>query len=1151
MNTIYRIVWNTALGKWVVASELAHGRGKRTARRTVLSCLLSALLVTSAAAADAGPDVACPAVDNEVVTCDVDASPNTGALLADADPVNGAQLRSSVQSIADAFGGGAAVDPDGVLIAPSYVLGGTTYGNVGSALNGLDARITDNEQAIANIPNGSRFIAVFGNTGTAAATNTGPNSLAVGQGAYATGNGANAFGATARATNNGALAVGVAANASGNNSTAIGLSSASSGGNTVAIGTGARGTSGSATAIGASTNVAGSGSTAVGYYAAIGSNSANAVAIGSSSSVTANVNNGMAIGAGSRVSGASSSALGYQAQATGTNAVAIGAGSIADRGDTVSLGTAGAERQLVNVANATQSTDAVNLGQLHSATSSVAAALGGGTIVASDGSLSAPSYTVNDVASGRQETVDNVGSALDTLNGSVVNVDARMTTLVNAIDAGTVGLVQQSNANADITVGAGTGGGRLDIRGAAGARSLDGLADGVVAADSLQAVNGRQLHATNAQVSSNTTSIVALQEGLSGATRYVKVVGRNDGSDDAQAVGLGAVAFGRAARASVADATAIGAGAVAAGIETVAVGAGAQATGENSVALGAGSVATRDNVVSLGAGYQFGNGSRQLINVANGTENADAVNVQQLRPVVAALGGGATMSAMQGIVTGPRYVLQGNDYNNVGDALNAVDGSLTALDGRVAINEGDITEINNVLNNLSGGAAGLVRQASPSDVVTVAAGSGGGSVDFSGLSGARQLKGVANGIEDADAVNVSQLSAAIEGVRSGDTRYFKADGEGDGSDDASVSGQGAVAAGANARAAGDGSVALGQGAHASADNAVALGANSVADRANSVAVGAAGAERQITHVADASEDTDAVNLRQLKAAGLIGDGGQSLDAVVYDVDSQRGRITFGGAAGTVLGNVADGRIGQGSREAVNGGQIAALRDQLNGQIGHLDERVSQVESGAGSGGKDTPYYDANAADSAADGASPLAGAGTPATAAGAGSVAAGSGANASAANAVALGAGSLADRDNTVAVGHEGGERQITHVARGVRDTDAVNVSQLNQGLNDAKAYADSRVQDVWEGLNDRVDHVSRQANRGIAGAAALIQVTPYLPGKTVLNAGMASYRGETALGVGISRWSDNGRVNINAGVSAARGDRPILRFGVGIVLGD
>src|SRR3546814_16396454 len=48
-------------------------------------------------------------------------------------------------------------------------------------------------------------------------------------------------------------------------------------------------------------------------------------------------------------------------------------------------------------------------------------------------------------------------------------------------------------------------------------------------------------------------------------------------------------------------------------------------------------------------------------------------------------------------------------------------------------------------------------------------------------------------------------------------------------------------------------------------------------------------------------------------------------------------------------------------------------------------------------------------------------------------------------NSVALGANSLADRANTVSVGSAGAERQITNVAAGTEDTDAVNLAQLQE----------------------------------------------------------------------------------------------------------
>lgn len=76
--------------------------------------------------------------------------------------------------------------------------------------------------------------------------------------------------------------------------------------------------------------------------------------------------NSVAGGAGALASGASSTALGARAQAFADSSVAIGYASIADRAGTVSVGSLGAERQIVSVADGTAATDAVNLRQLQS-----------------------------------------------------------------------------------------------------------------------------------------------------------------------------------------------------------------------------------------------------------------------------------------------------------------------------------------------------------------------------------------------------------------------------------------------------------------------------------------------------------------------------------------------------------------------------------------------------------------------------------------------------------------------------------------------------------------------------------------------------------------------------------------------------------------
>ncbi|MGR7122076.1 YadA-like family protein [Klebsiella aerogenes] len=86
-------------------------------------------------------------------------------------------------------------------------------------------------------------------------------------------------------------------------------------------------------------------------------------------------------------------------------------------------------------------------------------------------------------------------------------------------------------------------------------------------------------------------------------------------------------------------------------------------------------------------------------------------------------------------------------------------------------------------------------------------------------------------------------------------------------------GKQSTALGSNSVSTGDNSTALGQGAQAAGTNSVALGSGSVAQRDNTVAVGG----RQVTDVLDGTQDTDAVNVRQMKE----GDAKTLVDARSY------------------------------------------------------------------------------------------------------------------------------------------------------------------------------------------------------------------------------------------------------------------------------
>lgn len=187
-------------------------------------------------------------------------------------------------------------------------------------------------------------------------------------------------------------------------------------------------------------------------------------------------------------------ALGSGASATTAGGVALGSGSLANRTNsaselftgtalrptigTVSVGSAGNERQITNVAGGTAATDAVNVRQLTSVGQNLATALGAGASSnATTGIFTAPSYVIGGT------TYTNVGAAL-----------AAIPTGGGGTNPSGPGLVQQAGPGQPITVGAATDGTSVDFTGTAGARRLTGVAAGTVASGSTDAVNGGQLY---------------------------------------------------------------------------------------------------------------------------------------------------------------------------------------------------------------------------------------------------------------------------------------------------------------------------------------------------------------------------------------------------------------------------------------------------------------------------------------------------------------------------------------------------------------------------------------------------------------------------------------------------------------------------------
>jgi hypothetical protein len=282
---------------------------------------------------------------------------------------------------------------------------------------------------------------------------------------------------------------------------------------------------------------------------------------------------------------------------------------------------------------------------------------------------------------------------------------------------------------------------------------------------------------------------------------------------------------------------------------------------------------------------------------------------------------------------------------------------------------------------------------------------------------------------------------------------------------ASAGADGAVAMGRGAVASASNAIALGKYSTASANNAVALGQGTVANRANTVDVGS----RQIANVAAGTQNTDAVNLAQIKAMGANVDSSGNVwsNFVAYD-DMTMNRIALKGANGTKITGLAAGTVAAASRDAVNGGQLYTVADSVaatlgggtvvnpNGTLaapGYVIGGRTYTDVGGALAALNTTVGDPSAGSkyikvlsaasgSMATGAEAVAIGGS-AFAASNNSIAIGSGSRAMYADSTAIGANSSTYAANTVSVGSRGEERRITNVASGTNMTDAATVGQV------------------------------------------------------------------------------------------------------------
>ena len=761
-------------------------------------------------------------------------------------------------------------------------------------------------------------------------------------------------------------------------------------------------------------------------------------------------------------------------------------------------GTLKTASKITNVANGdilANSYDAINGSQLYSLADSFTSYLGGGADINNAGVLIAPTYTIG------SKTYNNVGDALNAINSSF------STSISDA-------LLWDSTANKFSAKHGGTN------------SIITNVADGTISSTSSDAVNGSQLYDTSKYIADALGGDAEVNaDGTMTAPTY------SIANEDYHSVGEALDALDDNALLWDEDAGAYN--------------------------------ASHDGNASKITNVAAGDLSTTSTDAVNGSQlNATNILVTQNSQMINQLAGNTSETYIEENGAGINYVrtndngLAFNDASASGIGATAVGyNSVAEGDSSVAIGQGSSSSVDTgiALGSSSVSSRVIVKGSRNTSVTENGVVIGYDTTDGE-LLGAlsigddgkyRQIINVADGSEAHDAVTLRQLQNAIGAVATTPTKYFHANST---AEDSLAVGEDSLAMGAKTIVNGNAGIGIGLNTLVLADaiNGIAIGSNARANHADSIAmgngsqttrgaqtnytaynmdapqnsvgefsVGSEDGQRQITNVAAGSADTDAVNVGQLK--------------------------------------VTDAQVSQNTQSITN----------LNTQVTNLDTRVTNIENGIGDivTTGSTKYFKTNT-----DGAD--------ANAQGKDSVAIGSGSIAAADNSVALGTGSVADEENTISVGSSTNQRRITNVAAGVNATDAVNVSQLKsseaggvrydtkadgsidysnitlgggnggttrisnvsagvnnndavnyaqlkQSVQETKQYTDQRMVE----MDNKLSKTESKLSGGIASAMAMTGLPQaYTPGASMASIGGGTYNGESAVALGVSMVSANGR---------------------------
>ncbi|UPG85501.1 YadA-like family protein [Luteibacter aegosomatis] len=980
-----------------------------------------------------------------------------------------------------------------------------------------------------------------------------------------------------------------------------------------------------------------------------GASGLNALAAGVNSTATAD--NATALGQGTGVSVLGGVALG--SGAVSDRAIAPVSGTITVGTNTipfnttdktllgaVSVGNATGYRQVTNVADGTEDQDAVTLRQLKGAMGSFSvtpimyfhanSTLSDSAAIGTDAVAIGPETTVNgdngigmgNHAIVQQTAPGGIAIGQDTTVNLADGVALGTSATSNAIQATALGAGSQAAFVGSVALGSGsvtadrvatTGttingttytfaggapGSTVSVGDVGAERTITNVGAGRISGSSTDAINGSQLFATNQAIGTVGASVTnlgntvtnlgdSIANSIGGGTTYdpttgtintsinyagntynsvqqvfdqigtngIKYFHANSNLADSIAAGVNSVAVGPASVANTENAVSIGNGATAgSNIGDVALGAGSTTATAVQTAgtIIAGNAytyagATPTSTVSVGSA----GAERTVTNVAAGQVTAsstDAVNGSQLfatNQAIDSLNTTVINNATHYYSVNDNGVTTGGNYDNDGaTGLNAVasgvgsvataagatavgQGTNASIDGGVALGAGAVSD--RAIAPASGSitAGTHVIPFNTSDRTLLGAVSVGNATDF------RQITNVADGTENQDAVTLRQLKGALSSFAVTPTEYFHANST---AADSAAIGAESIAVGPETTVNGDNGIGIGN--HAivaqTAPGGTAIGQNATTNLADGVAIGTGATSNGIQAMALGAGSQAAFAGSVALGSGsstdaAVGTASATLAGVSYDfAGATPGSTVSVGSAGTerTITNLAAGRIAGTSTDAINGSQLYATNqtlELLGSQIINLSNAINNFPGGGNTNNTYNNSGDNN----------------TPSSATGNNSTAVGAGSSATGDNSVAIGAGSVADTSNSVSVGSAGHERTVTNVANGVRPTDAANVGQVDQALQEAKNWSKDYVDQRFQTVDRDLNRIGNRANAGVASAMAMASLPQaYQPNQNSAAVAVGSFHGETGVAVGMSTITESGRYvfKLNA-TTNSRGD--------------